>query len=109
MPYDKDIESRIQKMVSGWHHTDHKKIFGGICHLIKGNMFCGVYKEFLILRLGEEKAKEAIQSRRVKPFDITGKPMKGWVMIASDGYKSDSDLKTWLDQAKVFAKSLPAK
>ena len=109
MPYDKDIESRIQKMVSGWQHTDHKKMFGGVCHLINGNMFCGVYKEFLILRLGEEKAEEAMQFRRVKPFDITGRPMKGWVMVEKDGFKTDAVLKTWLTAAKNFALTLPMK
>jgi hypothetical protein len=44
-----------------------------------------------------------------RQFDITGKPMKGWVMLANDGYKSEVDLKAWLNQAKAFAKSLPAK
>ena len=64
MSYDKDIDARIQKTVSRWRNTDRKKMFGGVCHLIRGNMFCGVYKQFLILRLGEAKAGDAMLSRR---------------------------------------------
>ncbi|MBW2206581.1 MAG: TfoX/Sxy family protein [Deltaproteobacteria bacterium] len=109
MPYNEDIDARIEKMTSRWKNTDRKKMFGGICRLINGNMFCGVYKDFLILRLGEEKANKALGLPFTKPFDITGKPMKGWVMVAQDGFKADNDLKDWLIQAKGFAKYLPPK
>jgi len=109
MPYNENIDARIGKVTSRWKNTDRKKMFGGICRLIKGNMFCGVYKDYLILRLGEETAEKALSLTHTKPFDITGKPMKGWVMVAQDGFKTDDVLKDWLNQAKGFAKSLPPK
>jgi len=109
MPYNKDLEARIQKIASSWKNTDSKKMFGGICHLLDGNMFCGVYKDFLILRLGEDKAGEALQLPLVKPFDITGKPMKGWVMVEEQGFACDKELKGWLEKAKAFAKTLGSK
>ncbi|MCJ7593376.1 MAG: hypothetical protein MUO52_01210 [Desulfobacterales bacterium] len=76
---------------------------------MNGNMLCGVYKDFLILRLGEEKANEAMAMPFVKAFDITGKPMKGWVMVGQDGFRADDDLRSWLNQAKEFVSSLPCK
>lgn len=109
MAYKEEIEKRIKKIVSDWENTTEKKMFGGVCCLLNGNMFCGVHKQFLILRLGEEKAHKALSSPYARPFDITGKPMKGWVMIAEDGFKSDSELKKWLDQAADFVKAMPAK
>ena len=63
----------------------------------------------LILRLGEEKANEALKQPHTRPFDITGRPMKGWVMIAVKGCQSDPDLKAWLEQAKLFVNTLPKK
>ena len=48
MPYNEELEARIKKFVSRWKGTDDKKMFGGVCHLLNGNMFCGIYKEFLI-------------------------------------------------------------
>ena len=109
MPYDKEIESRINKVISRWKNTEAKKMFGGICHLMNGNMFCGVYKDFLILRLGEEESKEALKLSFVRPFDITGKPMKGWVMVEKDGFKNDQALKAWLVKARKFVSLLPLK
>jgi TfoX/Sxy family transcriptional regulator of competence genes len=109
MVYKEEIETRINEMVAGWKNTEEKKMFGGICHLLNGNMFCGVHKEFLILRLGPDRAADALKLPHVRPFDITGRPMKGWVMVAEDGFRSDKDLKNWLDQARRFAETLPMK
>jgi TfoX/Sxy family transcriptional regulator of competence genes len=109
MAYNEEIEKRIKKIVSDWKNTTDKKMFGGVCHLLNGNMFCGVHKEFLILRLGEEKAHKALKSPHAHPFDITGKPMKGWVMIAENGFKSDDELKEWLNQGADFVKAMPPK
>ena len=50
MPYNEELEMRINKIVSKWKNIAAKKMFGGICHLIDGNMFGGVHKDFLILR-----------------------------------------------------------
>jgi TfoX/Sxy family transcriptional regulator of competence genes len=109
MAYNKDIEARIQKVVSSWKNAARRNMFGGICHLLNGNMFCGVYKDFLILRLGEEKAEAALKLPYVRPFDITGRPMKGWVMVQEEGFRGEQEMKEWLDKAKVFVTTLDSK
>jgi TfoX/Sxy family transcriptional regulator of competence genes len=109
MAYNKELDARIKRVVARWKNTTNRKMFGGVCHLINGNMFCGVHKDSLILRLGEKTAGEAMTAAHVREFDITGKPMKGWVMVAERGYKGDKELKDWLAKAKKFAKTLPAK
>ena len=109
MPYNAQIETRIQKVIANWDHTSAKKMFGGVCHLLHGNMFCGVYKDYLILRLGVEPAELALQKPHVGPFDITGRPMKGWVMVAEDGFKTDAELTKQLKQAQEFVRMLPPK
>ena len=94
MPHNEELESRIKKVVSRWKNTDDKKMFGGVCHLQNGNMFCGVYKDFLILRLGEGRAEEVLTHSFARPFDITGRKMKGWVMLDAQGCENDADLKS---------------
>jgi TfoX/Sxy family transcriptional regulator of competence genes len=109
MPYNEELESRIKKFVSRWKGADDKKMFGGVCHLLNGNMFCGIYKDFLILRLGQNRSEEALKLPFARPFDITGKKMNGWVMLDAEGYKSDDELRSWLAEAKKFVKTLPEK
>ncbi|MCW4026375.1 MAG: TfoX/Sxy family protein [Candidatus Bathyarchaeota archaeon] len=107
--YDKQLDARIRKIALSWKRTDAKNMFGGVCHLLNGNMFCGVYKDFLILRLGMEESKRALELPHVKPFDITGRPMKGWVMVSREGIKTDEELEAWLNKAKEWVKGLPPK
>jgi hypothetical protein len=109
MPYNEELDDRIKKIASRWKNSTSKKMFGGVCHLLNGNMFCGVHKNFLILRLGEKGAEEALASRFCQPFDITGRPMKGWVMVKPDGFKSAGELKALLEQARAFVHTLPSK
>jgi TfoX/Sxy family transcriptional regulator of competence genes len=107
MPYSKELDSKIEAITSKWKTTS-KKMFGGTCRLLHGNMMCGVYKNFLILRLGEHEAARALGQAQVKVFDITGRPMKGWVMLAETDL-AVGELDRWLEKARTFALSLPPK
>jgi TfoX/Sxy family transcriptional regulator of competence genes len=109
MPYDEKLKSRIQTLVKPWKNIQSKKIFGGICHLVNGNMFAGIYKEFLIVRVGLEAYQKALQQMHTRVFDITGKVMKGWVMVAPAACDTDKSLKKWLELGKKYARSLPPK
>lgn len=108
MPYDQELDGRIAEIASGWSGGGRKAMFGGTCYLLRGNMVCGVYKESLILRLGEEAGAEALSEPFVRPFDITGRPMKGWVMVSEPGFRGAS-LDRWVEKARAFAATLPAK
>jgi TfoX/Sxy family transcriptional regulator of competence genes len=108
--YDKAIEAIIQALHVGEKDLASKRMFGGVCYLVDGNMAFGIYKDNLIIRLGSpEQAQQEIDSGRALPFDITGKAMKGWVMVPKTMLAGPNDYKKWLDRGLAFAKSLPSK
>lgn len=72
-------------------------------------MCCGAWKEYLIVRVGADFYADALAEPYAKEFDITGRPMNGWVMVAPEGVAADDDLKEWLDRGVCFAQSLPKK
>jgi hypothetical protein len=45
----------------------------------------------------------------VKEFDITGRAMKGWVMVAAEGVADETDVKVWVQRALMFVEKLPVK
>jgi hypothetical protein len=107
MAYNEMLDARIAKSVSK-RYAERKKMFGGTCYLLRGNLFCGVHGNRLILRLGDEAAAEALKKPFVFVFDITGRPMKGWVMVEKGGFEGRR-LAVWLDKAMAFAQTLPPK
>ena len=109
MPYDQKLDARIRTVLAGWEGVSSRAMFGGVCHLLHGAMVAGVWKEFLILRLGEDAADFARELPHVRPFDITGRPMKGWVMVEPAGVRTGAQLKNWLGQARTFVETLPRK
>jgi hypothetical protein len=69
-----------------------------------------VYRDNLIVRLGsEEEAAKAIDSGEAVAFDITGRPMKGWVMIPKSKLRTSAQYKRWLEKGLAFARTLPGK
>ena len=111
MAYDQGLAQRVREMLDEPELPGlaEKKMFGGIAFMLRGNLACGVLKDELIVRVGPERYKEAIQKPHTKLFDFSGKPMKGWVMVKPGGYESDGDLGGWIQQGVQFALSLPAK
>jgi len=109
MAYNEAAAIRIEVVLGDEPNLEAKKMFGGIGYLINGNMACGVNKDDLIVRIGPEGYGEAVIRPYARPFDMTGRPMKGWVMVAPGGYKSEADLQAWVMEGVEFARSLPAK
>ncbi len=109
MAYDKRLAERLSAMIRRKNGFHEQKMFGGVGFLLHGNMCFGVYKHYLILRLGEEQAQKAFKKKYVRPFDITGYAMKGWVMVADAGTKSDGSLEQWVGRAIDFVGELPRK
>jgi hypothetical protein len=60
-------------------------MFGGVAFLLDGNLLADVWKDSLIARLGGEQGGEALLDPHVRPFDVTGKPMWGWVLVGPRG------------------------
>jgi TfoX/Sxy family transcriptional regulator of competence genes len=109
MSYDEALAIRIRKVLEKKPGMLEKKMFGGIGFLLHGNMACGVNKQALIVRAGPEQHAAALARPGARPFDLTGKPMAGWVMVDPEGFSSDKDLNDWINLGVEFAASLPAK
>ena len=109
MAYDEGLAQRIREVLAERPGLVENKMFGGIGFMLQGNMACGVLKDELIVRVGPERYEEAVTRPHTRPFDFTGRPMRGWVTVASEGYESDEALQGWVQQGVDFALSLPPK
>jgi hypothetical protein len=109
MAFNEVLAHRIREHLSRRKGLVEKKMFGGVGFLLNGNMLVGVWKDSLIARLGPDEGDEALKEPHVREFDITGRAMKGWVLIASDGVKQDAQLRGWIERATTFVATLRAK
>ena len=109
MAFSETLAERIRQRVGRRKNIEEKKMFGGVGFLLGGNMLIGVWRDSLIVRLGPEQGDAALKEPHVKAFDITGRPMKGWVLVAPEGIADDEKLGGWIQRAVKFVEKLPEK
>ncbi len=107
MPYSESLAERIRRLLAQHTNIVEKKLFGGIGFLLRGNMLVGVWKQSLVVRLGPQAYADALREPFVGPLDITGRAMRGWVLVAPQGLDSDAELQGWIERAIDFVAALP--
>lgn len=108
MAYNLKLAERIRSELDGVPCVE-KKMFGGVGFLLNGNMACGVNKDDLMVRVDPEKHNTLLKKPHARAFDLTGKPMKGWLLVAANGVKTDKQLSAWVKEGVDFALTLPPK
>jgi TfoX/Sxy family transcriptional regulator of competence genes len=108
MAYDEELAERVREELQADPALSERKMFGGLCFMLHGNMCAGVVGERLMLRLGGPAAEAALREPHVSPMDFTGRPMKGMVYVEAEGLAGRA-LARWVEQAAAHARSLPAK
>jgi TfoX/Sxy family transcriptional regulator of competence genes len=109
MPYNQQLAERLRQKLIPIVQVDEKKMFGGIAFMVNGNMLVGVIKDSIIVRVGPDGHAAALKQDGARPFDMTGRPMSGWVMVSEKGYDSEAALERWIHLALEFVKTLPTK
>ena len=109
MAFDEGLAQRIREEIGDLPGMVEKKMFGGVGFILQGNMACGVHKDSLIVRLGLDDYDKALKKAHTRVFDMTGRAMRGWILVDPAGFEDDDDLSTWLKTGVDFAASLPPK
>ena len=109
MAFDENLAARIRDALAKRAGLTEKRMFGGLAFLLRGNMCVGVHGNDMIVRLAPEETDAALAERHTRVFDLTGRPMKGWLLVEPQGLASKPALEKWVERAVSFAGSLPAK
>ena len=106
---DEVLIERIRPILRRRKGFSEKRMFGGVCFMINGNMCAGAWKGALIVRLARENHEATLAEPHTKPADMAGRIMKGWALVEPAGIEPDEALKNWVRRAAKFAGSLPPK
>src|SRR5438477_8388260 len=96
MAFNEQLADRVRKQLKGTQGLLEKKMFGGLAFLIHGNMSVGIHGDELIVRVAPEATDIMLKERGARLFDITGRPMKGWLLVGDAGIKETRSLAKWV-------------
>jgi TfoX/Sxy family transcriptional regulator of competence genes len=108
MAFDDALAERLRDRLRDAAGVHEKKMFGGLAFLTDGNMTVGVHGDDLIVRIAPDDMPTALAEPGVRPFDITGRPMRGWILVAGEALDDDV-LDGWVERARTFVATLPPK
>lgn len=109
MAYDEELAERVRNLISARAGVTEGKMFGGIAFMVGGNMAVGVNGDDLIVRLNREEAEKALSETGVREFDLSGRPMSGWIQVEPEQTAEDESLAAWVEAGAAYATSLPVK
>jgi TfoX/Sxy family transcriptional regulator of competence genes len=109
MAYDQKLAARIRARIGARPDLIEKRMFGGIAFLLAGNMAVGVHENELMVRGGKDAHQEAVTRPGARTFDLSARPMQGWIVVAAESLTSPIALDRWIDQGVAFAQALPPK
>jgi hypothetical protein len=108
MPYTPELADAMRDALRQRPGIAEKKMFGGYCWMLNGNMICGVEVGRYMFRVGSDQHDEALRRPGAMPMDITGTPMRGFVWVAGKEAQG-SALTAWIDLAMRYVGALPTK
>jgi TfoX-like protein len=110
MAYDEKTAARVRKALAGRRDVVEKKLMGGLCFMTQGGMCCSVSgKGGLLVRVDIEAMDRVLLEPHVKPMEMAGRVMRGFVRVAPDGYRTDAALRKWVERGVNAAAARPVK
>ncbi len=109
MAFDEGLAALLRDDLVGMTGISEKKMFGGLCFLLNGNMLCGVHKGGAMYRVGKENEVEALSIEGAGPMTFTGRTMGGLIDVTDASMADDQSRAEWLRLALDFVKPMPAK
>ena len=109
MTFDEKHAQIFRTALADLDGITEKRMFGGLCFLLNGNMLCGVHKDGGMARVGKDNEADALEIDGVDPLSFTGRPMGGIVEMTVPALENKKTRDAVLELAKEFVGSLPAK
>ena len=108
--YDHGLATRLHELTARAFDHKENRMFGGLAYMMNGQIWFALWDDYLVIRIGNESASQLVEGDpHARLFDLNGKTVKGWVMIATDALGEDEDLQNYIDMAMLFTCTLPPK
>lgn len=109
MAFDETHAHIFRDALSDLDGVTERKMFGGLCFLLHGNMICGVHQDGGMARVGKANESTALKLKGVDPLSFTGRRMGGMVELTEAALKNNKTRTAVLRLAKEFVGALPPK
>ena len=109
MTFNELTASQIRSALRATPGISERHMFGGIAFMLEGNMCCGVFEDNLVVRVGPDAYDETLSEPHTRPMDFTGRPLRGFIYVAREGFANEASFLQWIHRGMSFVRTLPPK
>lgn len=109
MAWDERLAAELRADLAGRPGLAERRMFGGLCFLLDGNMVCGTYRDRAMFRVGKDAAPAALALPGVARMTMGGRPMGGFVEADAAALARPGLRSKLLAMALEFVATLPPK
>jgi TfoX/Sxy family transcriptional regulator of competence genes len=110
MAYDEELAARIRDDLGGEPGVVERRMFGGLAFLVDGHMAVAASGQGgLMVRVDPDRGDALVDDESVRPFEMRGRSMTGWLHVTGTAIEADDELRTWVRRGVEHARSLPPK
>ena len=110
MAYDEDLANRIRQLIADDPEITEQRMFGGLAFLVAGNMSVAASGQGgVMVRVDPEETAALLARRHVRPFEMRGRALHGWLRVDPEGVRTKRQLEPWVRRGVAYARSLPPK
>ena len=89
--------------------AETRKMFGGLCYMLNGNMVAGTFRGELLARVGTDNDKLAAGRKGAHPMKMGERTAAGYWMIPEAELAKPAAFDFWVDLALAHNNTLPTK
>ena len=113
MAYDEELADRFRRALEGLEGISEKRMMGGLCFLLNGNMIGGASRNkdderLFMFRVGKDNEAEALTRTGAIMVELGGRRMGGMIWVDEKDCNAGA-MKDWISLALSFVSTLPAK
>ena len=109
MGYDERTAERVRQVLRRRRNVVEKRMVGGLSFIVTGSMCCGVTGDGLMVRVGPDALEKTLRLPHVRPMKFGGRRLAGFVVVDPAGFRTDAELKAWVQRGIDFVSTIPAK
>jgi TfoX/Sxy family transcriptional regulator of competence genes len=108
MAFSEYLAERVRNRLAGTRKIEEKKMMGGLIFMVNDKMCVGVdidkstNSDRLMVRVGKLPYQDLLKKTGSRKMDFTGKEMRGFLFIDTDGFDAEADLDFWIEKALEF-------
>jgi TfoX/Sxy family transcriptional regulator of competence genes len=109
MATDPKTLARVRRLLAHQRVVEKHMVGGSLGMMVQDKLCVSVGRDRILVRVDKESRLKLLKKPGARPMKMGGKTLQGFIFVDPPGYRTDTQLKGWIQQGLDAISALPAK